>query len=334
MQKAGQGIGLTIIQSADLDSEMQEDILSAVLSTGDVDLLRRLLRHGESALSPVHAPTSQAWPQTPPQSMFSSVEHIVLRLNCEYALKLISSRVMGKVLWPAGHAMSLLLLERLTDNAVRQNLDVVRSTIGNSFADTIHRSRVFVEVGAGSGAPSLTASAMSNHHFTFVVATDFTEVGVQLLEANIQCNGSRARASYLDITDALSLCHLLDTICESGHYEVWICACDMSYDGTAIEALFSAAELVRRHSESRWQPQVWFARSSNFEHMDSHTHQCARAHHFSMRESLLIKAAGVQDSISPTYFSPCVDDTVAIFVFESNTSNHEHVLAQSASGQC
>ena len=154
-----------------------------------------------------------------------------------------------------------------------------------------------------------------------MIATDFTEDGVELLEANIALNSSRLRAARLDVTNTLSLCALLDTAHDDGRteaaaHDVWLCACDMSYDEVAIDALFAAAAELQRHANGRWRPVVWFARSSNFSHMDAHTVSRARARRFALAGSHAVRAAGVQDSISPTYLSPCVDDAVDIFVFE------------------
>ena len=66
--------------------------------------------------------------------------------------------------------------------------------------DASHKIRR-VEVAAGAGLPSLVA-ARAGSTFGRVVATDFTEEGVQLLAANDERNGSRlAGTARLDLTE-------------------------------------------------------------------------------------------------------------------------------------
>ena len=74
---------------------MDQQQLQALLQSGDVDLIRRVLKHGDAALAPATPPRPP-----PPPSRYLSAEHLILPLDNGLTLRLVSSRVMGKVLWP------------------------------------------------------------------------------------------------------------------------------------------------------------------------------------------------------------------------------------------
>ncbi|KAL1508690.1 hypothetical protein AB1Y20_004785 [Prymnesium parvum] len=266
--------------------------MEALVAAGDVDALRRFLRHG-SAANVAEPPLPR-----PSTNMYASADHIVLRLapDCP-PLRLVSSRVMGKVVWPAGHAVALHLCE--------------------SFADRHHPSpspppSIFLEVGAGAGVTALAAAAVCGRAFPLVLATDFTEAGVQLLEENAARNHSRLRCARLDVCEEGALCAALDAhMCDGLPRDVCICACDMAYDEHAIERLFASAA----SAAGRWRPHVWLARSSNFEHLDEHSRAVALRHGFAVAARHRLNGCGVQDALSMTYLNPCVDDVTDLFIF-------------------
>ena len=124
----------------------------------------------------------------------------------------------------------------------------------------------------------------------------------------------------------------------------------MAYDDGAIEALFAAAaamaeadngersaeaidsadtlELVsstKAGQGASWQPQVWFARSFNFEHMDEHTYAAASKHGFELTATHNVRAGGVLDSISQMHHLPCVDENTAICVFKLQRAMHRGI---------
>ena len=111
--------------------------------------------------------------------------------------------------------------------------------------------------------------------------------------------------------------------------DVHICACDMSYDEDAIDHLFASAAVLRQRVFDRgecFQPEIWFARSSNFEHMDSRTNAAASEHGFVLVATHRICAGGVQDALSATYLTPCVDEQTDLFVFRE-TKSHDYAGA-------
>lgn len=110
--------------------------------------------------------------------------------------------------------------------------------------------------------------------------------------------------------------------------DVRICACDMSYDEGAIENLFASAAALRQRDlvgGESVQPAVWFARSSNFEHMDPHTSVAANRHGFALAATHRLRAGGVQDALSATYLTPCVDEQSDLFVFDFEVAHLEAV---------
>ena len=167
---------------------MPANSIDTVLASGDVDELRRLLQASMGKAPVEYAPEEQAASCAEPTDVFSNIyscaQHIVLTLakSCP-PLKLVSTRVMGKVVWPAGHAISLFLWEHFADSVTQTEAEALDFFAPVATPTVITRQRsIFLEVGAGSGAPALVAAGACSQAFPFVVATDFTEAGVQLLE--------------------------------------------------------------------------------------------------------------------------------------------------------
>lgn len=286
------------------------------LLSGDVDSLRRFLKHSDPqqdshsdpqregspcSLAPVAAHRLQHSLPTC-VNMYSDLKHILVPLSPDRpSIKLVNTRVMGKIVWPAGHALALHL--------------------SCSFSDSpyLNSSRaIFLEVGAGSGLPSMVAAIACSHTFPLVLATDFVEQGVQLLQANAERNHCRVECALLDVSQRMALSHLLDTelsrterVGPAVPNRVCVCACDLCYDEAAIDGLFAAAA----QAAEKYSVEIWFARSSNFEHMDSYTRSVADRHGFSMKSSCRLRASGILDSLSATYLSPCSDDQTDLFIF-------------------
>ena len=93
-----------------------------VLAAGDVDELRRLLRAAATTSeepAPSHAELASDCGRP---NMYVGAEHIVLTLSRRCPpVQLVSTRVMGKVVWPAGHAVALYLCEHFVDLVAAQS---------------------------------------------------------------------------------------------------------------------------------------------------------------------------------------------------------------------
>ena len=152
--------------------------MEAALASGDVDAVRRLLSGGKAA-ELVVAPVCSS------NLLFQGRHWLHLPLaDGLVTIQLLQYRVMGKVVWPAAQALAEDLIE-----------------FWRAEPAAPEAAATFVEVAAGAGLPSLVA-ARAGSTFGRVVATDFTEEGVQLLAANDERNGSRlAATARLDLTE-------------------------------------------------------------------------------------------------------------------------------------
>ena len=174
-------------------TKTEDEAFVTALQAGDVDSLRRLLRKD--------APTpARPAPQRPgsPQNIYQDLPHIIVQVG-SCSLKLVRTKVMGKVVWPAGHAMALFLLNNFAS-------DTVGSDVGQA---------CFVEIGAGSALTSLVVGAACTRRFPLTLATDFTETGMQLIEANAILNASSLersnfKAARFNVKERLSLASLLN----------------------------------------------------------------------------------------------------------------------------
>ena len=198
---------------------------------------------------------------------------------------------MGKLVWPAGYAMCLSLLE-------------TPSLLSLLLPKDSPRPSLFLEVGAGCGLAALAAAgaihaaSSSARPVDRVVATEMTEEGVQLLEANnALCGGLIDEVCRLDILeDADGISRLISSIQmrdlrEIAHLgdapascaspaSVLVCACDMSYDLRLVRALGAATRRLDRQLEGLRGAsssgeaslgvlvRLVLARSQNFDHLD------------------------------------------------------------------
>ena len=135
-----------------------------------------------------------------------------------------SYRTMGKMVWPAAHALANLFGARLCGGAMRPCVE--RCSL--------------LEFGAGAGVPSIVAARSG--WFDAVLATDFTEEGVELLRHNDQLNGAPIRGiERLDVSERGALAKALERHAIAPHQSLLLLAADMSYDPDAIANLFAEA---------------------------------------------------------------------------------------------
>ena len=273
--------------------------MEAALASGDVDAVRRLLSNGgTSSEVRVVAPAAAS-----SSTLFQGRHWLRLPLADGLVIQLLHYRVMGKVVWPAAQALAEDLIEFW--RAVEPAMPKAEAT--------------FIEVAAGAGLPSLVAAAAGSS-FGRVVATDFTEEGVQLLAANNERNGSRlAATARLDLMDegaAEVLVQLAPPI--KGAYVV-LGACDLAYNDAAVGGLFAAAATwLRRAPDVGPGPRlrVLFARSSNFEHTDADTRAAAAAYGFALARCATRRGVpGVLDSSSGNTFVGCEDTEADVMTF-------------------
>ena len=266
--------------------------LQSILAAGDVDSLRRLLKHGNSDTdqsAPAKAVTPAIKATAASTALFAHrpilqmpIEHMTLRLR--------SVRTMGKLLWPAGDAVARLLL-RLPPPP---------------------QPTAMLEIGAGAAVPSLVAAA----HGTFtrgVVATDAFEEVVQLVCHHDELNGARLTAAErLDVAERGALHSIVEARfgLHADAPSILLVACEMSYDPEAITNLFAAAAELLRHD-----PVLLFSRSQVFEHLDEHQAAVARAHGFALAASVEKRAAGALDAVAEAHLTPCVADGVRLFIW-------------------
>ena len=268
--------------------------MEAALASGDVDAVRRLLSGGTAAELRV-APAASS-------TLFQGRHWLRLPLADGLAIQLLHYRVMGKVVWPAAQALAEDLIEFWRAEPAMQKAEAT-----------------FIEVAAGAGLPSLVASSAGST-FGRVVATDFTEEGVQLLAANNERNGSRlAATARLDLMDegaAEVLVQLAPPI--KGAYVV-LGACDLAYNDAAVGGLFAAAATwLRRAPDVGPGPRlrVLFARSSNFEHTDADTRAAAAAYGFTLARCATRRGVpGVLDSSLGNTFVGCEDAEADVMTF-------------------
>ncbi len=283
--------------------------MEAGLAEGDVDAVRRLLRGaaGDEAHSRPPKPLVNS-----SSTLFGGTLTLKVQIGGQ-AVLVANSRTMGKVVWPAGHAAA----EALAGGGAR------RSATGSR--------AVLVEVGAGAALPSLVAAAEASPFcWDRVLATDFTEEGVQLIEHNCRLNGrcSRLSISRLDVvSDPAALSRLLEpveaalaaearagkrAVAEVARHDVCVLACDMSYDPDAVLRLFDSASRLRTRE---WRPIVAFWRSDNFEHLDDYTVRTAGACGFELRDRRACRAAGVLDGVTRELHTPCAEEAVTLLLF-------------------
>lgn len=274
---------------------LDAESIEAALAAGDVDAVRKLLSGGKTAEPPPASPRAAP-------TICDGRHWLQLRLaDGGPMVELLQYRVMGKVVWPAAHALAELLLEAW------------RAPRGEDVT--------LVEVAAGAGLPSLVAASEACAAcFARVVATDFTEEGVQLLRANHERNGARVAAvARLDLTAEGAADELATLAPPSATGRLVVCACDLAYNDDAVEGLFAVAAAWWRAAASAASSELTllFARSSNFEHTDEATLAAAARHGFGLAARATRRnAAGVQDSSSSVTFVGCQDDASDVMTFE------------------
>ena len=267
---------------------MSADALRTLLASGDVDALRLLLKQGDAA----PAPTPARAPAAP--NLFS--DRPLLRLSIEHVtMHLRSVRTMGKLVWPAGHAVALLIARRTARSSPPLPL-------------------ALIEIGAGAAVPSLVAAA-TGAFSQGVVATDFTEPNVELVRHHAELNGLALRAERLDVGEGGALVELVERSLGVAASEgaLLLLACDMSYDAVAVSHLFASAGALL----ARGGPHVLllFARSHNFAHLDAHQASVAEAAGFALVGSPEVHATGVLDAIAEAHLTPCAEDRVSLFLW-------------------
>mmetsp|Transcript_3920 Transcript_3920/g.13567 ORF Transcript_3920/g.13567 Transcript_3920/m.13567 type:complete len:358 (-) Transcript_3920:67-1140(-) len=307
---------------------MEDADALSLIASGDVDSLRRLLKHGDPRPT-VDRPAVDR----PPASLVRSgllADTATLRMQVEHlSMQLCSFRTMGKLLWPGGHAVALAIASRR--------------------AEPPPWPMGLLEVGAGAGMASLVAAALGGDIFARgVVATDCFEENVQVLQRNDSLNGSRlASVERLDVHEGGALSALVERRFgaggegDAGPAPLLVVACEMSYDAEAVTSLFrSAGELLpagcsteggaadsEPQRAERWgemgrggemepqraEPLVLFARSENFAHLDDHQRASAEAAGFELLRSEERTAAGALDAISETHLTPCAASGCTLF---------------------
>lgn len=272
--------------------------MQAALASGDVDALRLLLSGGKSAELRVVAPAASS------STLFQGRHCLRLPLSDGLVIQLLHYRVMGKQVWPAAQALAEDLIE-----------------FWRAKPAVPEAATTFVEVAAGAGLPSLVA-ASAGSTFGRVVATDFTEEGVQLLAANDERNGSRLTATArLDLTEEGAAEVLAQLAPPVAGGSVVFGACDLAYNDAAVVGLFAAAAAWLRGAPAvgaapRPQLRVLFARSSNFEHTDAATHAAAAAYGFALARCATRRGVpGVLDSSSGDTFVGCQDTVADVMTF-------------------
>ena len=300
-----------VISACNGVNENADGVMEELLLSGDVDAVRRLLRNQSlnakandtSRSSPASAPSGG--PQT---ASAASAEDLLfasrplLRVSIgDINLQLRSVRTMGKVLWPAGHAVAMRI--------------ATRSKVANCPV-------VLIEIGAGAAVPSLIAAATGA--FRAVVATDCFEEEVALIRHNAKLNGGKlAAVARLDVGENAMLTRVvLDhaSSSASAHGEgagppLLVLACDMAYDPDAILALFASMRALADRLPAR-RPLLLFSRSSAFAHMDVQVRLHAARHGLALLGRYEQSGtAGILDSISESHLTPCVDDVVTNFFF-------------------
>lgn len=270
------------------DAAALQSLLASATLSGDVDAVRRLLRHGTE-----NEPIKQSTSAPSSASLFADQPLLQIALGGT-KLQLRSRRTMGKVLWPAGHAVALQIALL-------------------SKSSTLPCQASLVEIGAGAAVPSLVAAATGA--FKAVLATDFVEEVVALIRHNASLNGSVLRNSTrLDVGDEQMLSRVVDehNLVGPAAVPLLLLACDMSYDADAIANLFASMRALHNSFPS-CRPLLLFSRSDNFAHMDVTTRLAAARNGFALLERTERRAPGVLDAISETHLTPCAEDAVTSF---------------------
>lgn len=302
--------------------------IQALLSSGDVDAVRRMLRFSSQAADasqsrPMESSSHAQAADSVATHLFGDRQLLKIKIG-DIELKLRSVRTMGKVLWPAGHAIALKIAALATNSSC---------------------SRVaLIEVGAGSAVPSLAAAAVGA--FRTVVATDCFEEELALIRHNAGLNGKKLTSvARVDVSDAQMLARVVKEYAspstsahsvasgdgDGGDSPLLVLACDMSYDPEAILHLFASMRALVDAYPSR-KPLLLFARSSNFAHMDTQTRLHAARHGFALlARSDARGSPGVIDSISESHLTPCADDAVSSFFFAPSVTRLAPDAAQDAS---
>jgi predicted nicotinamide N-methyase len=275
---------------------MAEDAaLRGVLAAGDVDELRRLLKHGTMESSESSSPTVPERPvitaTATSRNLFTDRPLLQLGITPSMTLKVRSFRTMGKLCWPAGHAVALMIAKR-------------------SSCPTPVRPFAMLEVGAGTGIPSLAAAAGGAFSLG-VVATDCFDDNIQLLRHNDRLNGERLHTvERIDVGESGALRALVGE--KFPEADLLLVACEMSYDPEAMTNLFASAAEV-----SAALPSVrllfLFARSDGFAHLDDHQHAVGNAHGFEVLTEIEVHASGMLDAVAESYFTPCAENRVKLF---------------------
>ena len=221
---------------------------------------------------------------------------------------LVGERTMGKVSWPAGHALADWILER-----------------GDAAGDAPPEATL-VEVGAGCGLPALAAAALGRAAgWSCVAATDFVEHAVELLRENVVRNAAQIHVARLDAVEGgvAALSAVIDeaetaAAAAPPPRELWIVAADIHYHEAVVAALLAAAAGVARAWPSRC-VRVVLARSSNFEHCDAAVERAAAECGLRLVRRHVRRAAGVLDAIGldgGAAYVGCDDDVSDLFEYE------------------
>ena len=265
------------------------DEVQQLLASGSVDELRKLLKREGGGTTEASERSMTEHVRHASNTLFSSRRSIKFVVNDTVGLQLCDHRTMGKLVWPAGHAVASLFA-RLPWSAA--NFSVV-------------------EVGAGAGAPSLVAA----HLGARTIATDFTEECVELLRHNDEMNGSRLTATArLDVNEHTALLELVRQHGLTDNMPVMIVACDCSYDPKTVADIFASCGLLLVRPSAPI-PLVCFARADTFAHLDEHATTMARSNGFELAVRTTHRAAGVLDAVSETYLTPCAEDVVDCLFF-------------------
>ena len=271
----------------------------AALAAGDVDAMRRLLQERSGGKAP-------KIPELPPTTHPAAAKALLYRktptfrfpVRDDLAVTLVQTRVMGKVVWPAGHSLACQVLEE----GERQP------------------RAAFVEVGAGSGLPSLVAARACANSYHPIMATDFTEAGEQLLRANAAHNGVAMHVERLELSEEHgALAEMVERVVLASCGDsagVCVCAAEICYDKQVIDALFAAVALMwRRRAAAHPNNRLLFARSSHFEHMDETMLQLAGCHELRLHARARRCTPGVLDCFASNGYTGCDDDDVEVFTF-------------------
>ena len=279
-----------------------DDALANLLAAGDVDAVRRSLQ------AQLGIATTAARPlEPPPRRLHASAP--AMRISVRgHNFALVGERTMGKVSWPAGHALADWILER-----------------GDAAGDA-PTAATLVEVGAGCGLPALAAAALGRAAgWSCVAATDFVEHAVELLRENVVRNAAQIHVARLDAVEGgvAALSAVIDeaetaAAAAPTPRELWIVAADIHYHEAVVAALLAAAGGVARARPTR-RVRVVLARSSNFEHCDDAVERSAAECGLRLVRRHTRRAAGVLDAIGldgGAAYVGCDDDVSDLFEYE------------------